>query len=449
MTAILVFILTVLALISVHEYGHFLMARWLGVKVIRFSIGFGKPLFRWVGKDQVEYVIAILPLGGYVKFLDSQEGQVDAKDREQDFNQKPLLTRFLVVLAGPLTNFLFAVLAFWLIFTVGMQQARPLIGKVTPASIAAKAGIQANTQIVQINQHPVRDWQAVVLTLVQYMGEKGALTITTKDSHSKISNHVLLLKNWQVNGLNPDPLQSLGLSPYLPTVPAMIAQIEPNTAAAKSKLQLGDKIVEMDKKPINDWFTLLRYVQAKPNQYISLTILRHKKLHQLVIKVGEKRVSLFKTVGFLGVAPKIAAMPANLFVTVKYPFYSAWWPALKESGSLIKFNAVVLWKMIKGEISLRGLGGPITIYQTAHMAFMDGLLVYISFLGLISVMLAFVNLLPIPGLDGGYFIFYLAEFIYGKPLSESTQRTVIRIGFIFLILVMINATTNDVFRLFS
>src|SRR3989338_6693229 len=366
--SIIVFIVTVLALVTVHEYGHFWVARKFGFKVQKFSIGFGKAIVRWFGKDGTEYVIAILPLGGYVKMLDEREGEVSPHLRHMEFNQKPVWSRFLVVAAGPGTNILFALIAFWLMFVIGVKQVKPVIGNVIPNSISAQAGLRSQQQIIGIDGKPMKDWQDIILAIVERMGEKGSMAIQVSNNDGSVKTHQLNLNTWDTGGLDPQPLMSLGFEPYQPFVPAIIANFDSKGAASKAGMKIGDKVLSVDGKKVKDWETFVRAIQNKPDAIVKLIVLRNKTRHIINVKTEQKRVSLNSRIGYIGVQGKWVPWSEDLKFEEKYSVFYAWIPAWQEVWRLFDFNAYVLWKLIRGQISLASLGGPITIYKAADVA---------------------------------------------------------------------------------
>lgn len=443
------FLFAILLLVSVHEFGHMWVARKVGVKVLRFSIGFGKPIFLWHGKDGTEYVIAWIPLGGYVRLLDEREMEVPAAEKHMAFNRKPLFSRFLVLLAGPLTNWLLAILLYWLVFMIGFEQVKPIVGKVIPASIAAQAGLQPGEQIIAVDNHKTLDWQKILLAVVNRMGETSSMQMqTVLPNGQQTKNYSLNIQHWTVNGLNPDPLEGLGIVPYQPAIPAVIAVIQKNSPADKAGLQVGDKILTLHGQPIKDWMDLMKYIQNHPGDVMQLLILRQGKEQLITAQIEAKRATNFKRYGFLGVGASPVDFPANMKVKQNYSIFSAWVPAVAETYSFSIFNFVMFGKMLVGHISLQGLGGPITIFTSAKDAFKQGVLIYISFLALLSTMLACINILPIPGLDGGHILFLGIEAIRGRAVPVATQLFVWRIGLIFLVAVMLQATINDLMRFF-
>lgn len=444
----LAFIITILVLVSIHEAGHFIVAKLLGVKVIRYSIGFGKAIFRYRGKSGTEYIIGFIPLGGYVKLLDEREVVVPQSELHAAFNRQPLWARALIVLAGPFTNFLFAVLAFWLMFMIGIEVLRPITGEIVPNSIAAQAGLQSNELITKVDGHITPSLQKVVIRIIERIGETSTLSIQTR-SANQYTDHLLNLHNWSVNALNPDPLQSLGIVPPRPFIPAIIDTVEELGPAAMVGLKAGDKILAFNNKPIKDWYQLLTLIQQNPSEKVTLTFERAGKIATMPIIVGHKLGLRFKKVGYLGVKAKIPAIPENLLTIRKYSPGVSFKIALSETWEYLLFNVIIIKKMILGQISLNTLGGPIAIFQTADLAFQQGVSIFLGFLGLISIMLGFINLLPIPGLDGGHLLNYLIELIIRRPLSIQYEIISVRIGFIILLTIMVIATFNDLLRLFT
>lgn len=435
-------IMAVFVVIVLHEAGHFAVAKAFGVKVLRFSIGFGKPLWSHVSRSGTEYVIALLPLGGYVRMLDDREMHVSQADSRHAYNRQPLLVRMAIVLAGPVTNFLLAVLVFWIIFLQGVAYIKPVIGKVTPQSIAEQSGLRAGDTITAINGHPIHAWQEVVTTLVGQIGDKQQIEITTQSQ-----THLLSLHDWRLKGNQPDPLENLGIVPFQPEFPAIVDKVLPASPAARNGLRAGDQIVALNKQPISDWPALADYIHHHPNQEISLTIKQNQTSRDVNIQLDNK-INKGQAVGYLGVEAKSPAWPKEMLETHHYSVLSAWAPAWLQSWELTTFNAAVLGKMIQGKISVQTLGGPITIFRSAGAASQAGLQAYLNFIAFISVTLAFINILPIPGLDGGHFLFQVIEGIIRKPISERYQMFFLRIGIILIVLLILQGTVNDIMRLF-
>lgn len=449
-TQIFAFLFAIFLLITAHEYCHFWVARRLGIKALRFSIGFGKPLWRWYGKNGVEYVIALLPLGGYVKLLDEREAPVAENEKHLAFNRQPLLNRTLVVLAGPVSNWLLAIILFWLMFVIGIEPLKSVVGKITPNSIAAQAGLKPGDQLLRIDGHATSTWPKALLAVVYRMGETDQMRITTQAKNSATAKtHTLNLATWKVDALNPDPLQSLGIAPYQPPMLPVIAEVKQGQAAQLAGLQVGDRIVKVNSQAITDWVDFIKFIRQHPDQKVKIVVQRDSKEKTFDIHVDHKLAANWKKIGFIGIVARAPEMPETMQLPQKYSPLTAWIPAITETVAFTKFNFVVFGKMLMGKISFKGLGGPITIFTSANNAFKQGLLVYIGFLAILSVMLACLNILPIPGLDGGHLFYFLIEAIRGRPVSVAAQLLAWRIGIVVLVLVMVQATVNDLLRLFQ
>lgn len=444
------FIITVLVLVSIHEAGHFLVAKLLGMKVLRFSIGFGKAFARFHDKKGTEYVLAWIPLGGYVKLLDEREVIVPKNEKHLAFNRQPLWARTLVVIAGPATNFLFAILVFWLMFMVGIQSLRPIVGSVVANSIAAKAGLQSGDEVIRVDNTATPSLQKVMIAVVERLGEKTVMTFETINPRTrKIAVHQLDLKNWTVSPLNPAPLTSLGIQPVRPEIPPIIAVIESNSPAKFAGFRPNDHILAINDQPIKDWYQFVEYIHLHPGKSVKITFKRENKILVSQLTIGKKISLGFQSSGYLGVQPKPVTFQSNILLMRKYPPLAALKNGVIETWQLTLFNFIILKKMILGQVSLGSLGGPITIFESANTALQQGIGVFLGFLAIISVMLAFINVLPIPGLDGGHLLNNLIEFVLQRPLSLRYEIISVQIGMFILIMLMLLATFNDILRLLS
>jgi regulator of sigma E protease len=358
--SIVAILVTIVVIIGFHEFGHFIVARLLGIKVLRFSIGFGKKLYAWHDKKGTEYVLAAIPLGGYVKMLDETEGPVAPHEMPLTFNRQPFYKKSLIVIAGPLFNFILAIFLYWLLFMIGFTTIAPLIGSTAPHSIAAAAGIKPQEEIISINGRSTRNWTSVMIQLLENVGDKKQLSMTTQvRSTGKLKNISLDLTHWHLDHLRPDPLSSLGIVPYVP-----------------------------DTK----W-------------------------------------------------------PPDLLRKIQYPPLLALYHASQDVSDFIRLNLMMLKKMLTGQISFQSLGGPITIFQGAGTSLNSGILPFLSFIAFISIAIGVINIIPIPGLDGGHLLIYIIELIIRRPLSVPAQELMFRIGFILLVLLAVQAITNDVMRI--
>jgi regulator of sigma E protease len=423
---IIAFLIAIFVLVLAHEFGHFWVARKLGTKVERFSIGFGKPLLRWQGKSNIEYVIAPILLGGYVKL------------NEESYQQKSVWRRMAIMLAGVTANIMLAILLFWLVFTIGIKVPKPIIGKVIPKSIAYQAGLKSGNEIKNVDGRDVFDWQGVTIAIISRMGDRNQLII---------NGHYLNLDKWEVNNLNPDPIQSLGIEPYYPAIPAVINKVMLDGPAKQIGLQPQDRILSINNQKIIDWYDFIKYIHKHPDQKVTLTIDRFGEYIVLTGVIGSKSGPGLKKIGYLGVASLPVKWPQDMFNEQHYPPWQAFYPALQRTWLLLNFNFIVLAKMLTGKISLHVLGGPITIFSAAEVAFKQGIVIYTEFLALLSVMLAFVNILPIPALDGGNFVFLLLEAIIRRPVPIKIQTFALRLGMIILAILIFIAIGNDLLRM--
>jgi regulator of sigma E protease len=447
--SIIAFLFAISILVLIHECGHFLVARFFNVKVLKFSIGFGKPLFSWKGKNYTQYLISAIPLGGYVKMLDTREEKVAYALLPFAFDRKPVWQRILVVLAGPITNIVFTIFTFWLIFLIGINSPKPIIGKVLPNTIVSQVGIKSGDEIISIANEKVTNWQDVMLKVFAQIGEKNVLPVSVKDQDNIIKNYDLDLKNWHLDMLQLDPLRDLGIEPYHPLLPTIINEIGKNSPAEKAGFLKNDKIIAIDNKNIQDWDEFVEYIKDRPKQQLNFSMERQGNKLQLQAITGWKFGNGWKKVGYLGINPIQKEWPKEYYVKQQYSIPLAFSHAFENTFVFLSFNFIVIEKLITGKISMLVLGGPISIFQSAAAALNQGIVVYFSFLALLSLMLAFVNLLPIPGLDGGYVIFLLLEAITKKPLPNSVQILIFRLGIIFLVLLMFQATLNDLMRLWK
>jgi regulator of sigma E protease len=446
---IFAFLFAITFLVSLHELGHFWMARLIGVKVLCFSVGFGKALWKHTSKSGTEYIIAMIPLGGYVKMLDGREQALTEQDKPYAFDHKPLLGRIAVVCMGPLMNFLIAIVAFWLIFFIGFKQVKPVIGKISPHSIAAQAGLPTGQQVIKVDNYLTPDWSKVMLAVISRMGESSQMQVKLLNPNTQTQqNYTLNLSQWQVDGLNPDPLGSLGITPYEPPIAPIIHEIAKDSPAQQAGLRIGDKVLQVNQQSVHDWVDFVKYIQDHPNQILDVQVQRDGHILVLQAIAAQKHVSLLKMIGYFGVGAAPPPLPADMEIMRHYSFWGAWAPAWQETVDFTAFNVKVIGKMVMGQLSLKGLGGPVSIFTSSTVALKQGFISYVSFLALFSVMLGFVNILPIPGLDGGHLLYFLLEAVRGKPLQISTQTLLWRIGIAILILLMCRAIINDVLRLF-
>lgn len=448
LVSILGILLTIFFVIGTHESAHFLMARLLNIKVLRFSIGFGKTLWRRQDKKGTEYVLALVPLGGYVKMLDENEEKVPRDELHLAFNRQPFYKKFLVVVAGPVTNILCALVLYWLIFVIGFVTIKPIIGSVNPRSIAAENGLRANQEIISIDNTPTATWTSILFRLIVHAGNQDHIKIEVKNlADNKTETHLLDVSNWHIDNLSPDPLASLGIIPYEPEIPLTIGVIQPQSPAASADLHIGDKIIAINKRPIKNWDEFIKIVINHPADTLTFTLERQGKILDLPVTLGYQRNLLLQKSGYLGVGPNFQ-WPKELLQKIQYNPLAAIPHAWQEICNFTYFNLLIFEKMITGKLSLQSLGGPITIFEIAGSALNYGLLSFLGFLAFLSISIGIINLLPIPGLDGGHLFIQTIEFIFRRQVPERALALLYRLGLIFILFILIQAIANDVLRLY-
>ncbi|CCQ09623.1 Membrane-associated zinc metalloprotease [Pseudoalteromonas luteoviolacea B = ATCC 29581] len=440
------FILALGILVTVHEYGHFWVARKAGVKVQRFSIGFGKPLFKWYDRLGTEYVIALIPLGGYVKMLDERVEEVSAQERHLSFNAKPVGARIAIVAAGPIANFLFAIVALALMYVVGVQSVKPVVGEVTPQSRAAFAGLQQYDLIQEINQQPVHDWQEVMFALMSALGEQN-LNVKVQDSQGRIAYRDLDITGWKLDQQDVPPTESLGMTPYRPAITLTIAQVGQDSAAKQAGIEVGDKILALNNQNITQWQQLVDVVQASPNIAINITVERDGQRLDITAIPTRQPAGNGAEHGVLGVAPSLEKWPSQYIETRHFGPLDSIVLGTQKTWELIALSFDMIGNLLTGQVSVKNLSGPVGIAVGAGNSVSYGLVAFLSFLALISVNLGVFNLLPLPVLDGGHLMYYLIELIRKKPVSEKTQELGFKVGAMLLLALTCFALMNDVARL--
>lgn len=436
-------------LIVAHEAGHFLVARWCGVKVLRFSIGFGKPILaRRFGRDETELALAAFPLGGYVKMLDEREGEVRPEELPRAFNRQPVWKRFAIVLAGPAANFLLAIFLYWALFVYGVEEPRPLLGAPVAASPAAQAGLQEGDLVRSVGGRPVATWSELRWELVRRALDKGSVAIEVVNRRQEISVRKLDLASVSMAEPEGDILQQVGFRFFRPQLPPILGKVSPGSTAAAAGLREGDRIVAIDGEQIADWARLVTLIREAPGRQITLEVARdgERLAVRLVPAVADERG---RRIGRIGVAVKDGLDRASLMTVVSYgPFESLQRAALQTWQTSV-FSLAVFGRMITGDVSWKNLGGPVTIADYAGQSARLGLSYYLKFLALISISLGVLNLLPIPVLDGGHLMYYIVEIIKGGPVSERAMEIGQQIGLALLAMLMAFAFYNDINRLIS
>ncbi len=441
------FIVAIAVLVAVHEFGHFWVARKLGVKVLRFSIGFGKALWSRTDRTGCEYVVAAIPLGGYVKMLDEREAPVVEAEQHLSFNRQPVWKRCLIVLAGPMANFLLAIGLFWALFSGSQQSFVPIVGKVKLDSMAAHAGLQAGQEIVAVDGVATPTRSAVLEALLARIGDTGDLAITVRYPDNSTSYELLVsLQHWLSGAEMPDPVESLGLQFYMPAF-VLVREVVPNSRAAQAGLQAGDIIETMNGHAVDDVDSWLDVVRSKPEQALNLGVRRGKTLQELVVTPAKVLDPQGKVVGQIGAQISSPPLDARYIREVRNTPIQALHQGIKETVSQSRLLLVTIKKLFVGYMSPKNLSGPLGIAKVAGDSAEHGLAVFCRMLAILSINLGVVNLLPIPVLDGGLLLLYLVEAAKGSPVSEKIQQLGSQIGMALIASLMLFAIYNDLLRL--
>ncbi|MCE2571463.1 sigma E protease regulator RseP [Motilimonas eburnea] len=437
------FIVALGILVTIHEFGHFWVARRCGVKVLRFSVGFGPSIYTFRAKDETEYTLAAIPLGGYVKMLDSRIEDVPTEQQHLAFNYQSVWKRIAIVAAGPAANFLLAIAAFWLVFILGTTSVKPMVPEVADNSPIAQAQIETPFEVIAIGDTKTPDWQEVNLALAGYIGED-QLTLSYIDpSSSRVKKADIDLTDWQFDPKQISPIESFGFKPYRPKVHLEIAQITPDSAAQRAQLQQGDIFVAANGQPLADWQQWVDIIRAHPEMALSVTIERQGSLIDVELVPGSREDNNGQLIGHIGVSPVVDSYPESYIVTTQYGPLAALGKGIEKTWGLTKLTFDTLGKLITGTISINNLSGPVSIAKGAGASASYGLVYFLGFVALISVNLGLINLFPLPVLDGGHLLYYCIELISGKPVPERIQEIGFRIGGAFILLLMSVALLND------
>jgi regulator of sigma E protease len=451
MLTIVAFLVTLSVLIAIHEYGHFQVARWCGVKVLRFSIGFGKPLFRKsFGKDNTEFVIAALPFGGYVKMLDEREGEIDAsEDLARAFNRQSVWRRIAIVSAGPAANLLLAIFLYWILFMHGVIGIKPILGEIQPNTPAAAANLKEGDLIQTVAGESTRTWQDVRWLLLQESLNAESVELEVMDQSGRLHASALSLQSIGRDDYESDFLDKLGLKPYQPEAPAIIGDLVGGGVAERSGLQPGDKVISANGESITNWEHFVTIIRKNPQKPIQLMIQRGEDVLALDI-VPESASEGGKRIGRIGaVGPMGEAVLGTYMTTISYGPLEALAKATGKTWETSIFSLKMLGSMITGDVSWKGVSGPVTIASYAGQSAHIGWKTFLGFLALVSISLGVLNLLPVPVLDGGHLMYYMVEIFKGSPVSEAAMELGQRIGLFLLGLLMIVAFYNDINRILT
>ena len=444
------FIVAIGILIAIHEFGHYWVARKVGVKVLRFSIGFGKPLWsKQINGGETEFVLAAIPLGGYVKMLDEREGDVDEADLDRAFNRKTLGQRFAVVAAGPVANFILAFVLYWLLFVIGVAGLKPIVGEVEKNSPLMLAGLQKGDEFISINGNDTPTLEVVRMALIGGVVDQEVVDIEVKQDGSLTRSFQLDLSDTPVDVISENLLQYLGFTPFRPKLPAVVSKVMPDGAGEAANILPGDEIIEVDGQPMDDWVAWATYVRAKANIPMNIIILRDniKVNVEIIPKLVDTQNG---SIGRVGLTPFVPDDFYNdMKATQHYGFVEAIGASLQKTWDMSILTLQMMGKLITGQASIENISGPISIAQYAGQTAQIGILPFLSFMAIISISLGVLNLLPVPLLDGGHLMYYTIEFFKGSPLSDDAQILGQKLGIMLLGTLMFIAVFNDIGRVFN
>jgi len=447
--SILAFLVVLGIVITFHEFGHYWVARKCDVKILRFSVGFGRPLWKkQFGEDKTEFVVGSLPLGGYVKMLDEREGTISENDKQRAFNNKSISQRIMIVAAGPVFNFIFAVAAYWLMYMVGVNDFKPLIGKINSSSIAAESGFKTGDEILAVDGNKTPTWSSVIDTTVTNIVTAREVIFTVRRGQFTEQQISLDLARISIDEMASGQLfNAIGLYPKRQFIPAIIGEIIPGGSAEDGGMRVGDKILGVDGQSVSDWMEWVMLIRAHPDQQLQVDILRGNEPLTLMIEPASVEEGKEK-VGKIGAGVEKSFLEDSSYLAVEsYSVIPAFLKALQKTSEMSILTLRILGKMVAGEASVKNLSGPVSIAQYAGKTAGLGFAAFLGFMAIISVSLGVLNLLPVPLLDGGHLLFYLIEIVKGSPLTESFQIAGQQVGLIVLLGLMSIALYNDVLRL--
>ena len=434
-------------LITFHEFGHFFVARRCGVKVLRFSVGFGKPIYRYVGKTGTEYTLAMIPLGGYVRMLDEREGNIPAELRDQAFNTKSVWQRIAIVAAGPVANFILAIVIYAIVALLGVQSVAPKIGFIDQNTPVSQTQIKAGDELVSLAGEPVASWEDVNLVLAGLIGKTGTIIVRYQpEGLGSLQEDTVELNRWLVGDEPSNLIRAFGLSPWQPEVLPIIAQVVDDGAASAAGFQAGDKILGINDQPVSNWQQVVALVQANPNKTLKVDVQRSQDFLELLL-LPKSTEQNGKTIGYAGLAVVPPKWDEDLIRERYYGPLEALSYGVAQTSKMVSLTVSSIGKMLQGLISVDNLSGPITIAKVASASADSGLQSFLKFMAYLSVSLGVLNLLPIPMLDGGHLLFFGIEAIRRKPVSEKIQSMAYRVGASLLFALMAVAIFNDIARL--
>lgn len=448
LTSILAFVVAIGLLVTVHEFGHYLMARLSGVKVLRFSIGFGKPLFSWHGKDGTEYVVAALPLGGYVKMLDSRETELEPGEESVAYNFQPRRRRLAILVGGPLFNFLFAILAYWAVFMIGVPGLKPVVGEIPADTPAAVAGFRAEDRIVSVAGEPTPTWQAANIALLEGILDHRELPVTVESEDGRRRQLLLHIDDPRPLTEPGALLPGLGLNQWIPEVAPVIGDVQDGSPAAAAGLRAGDVVIESGGRAISSPGDWIEQIQASAGKTLALVVERGDRRVTLQVTPHAVETESGETVGRIGAQVGFPEGVLERFYAVeRLGPLAALWRGVEQTGDFSLLTLRVLGRMVTGDVSLKNISGPINIANIAGQSASYGLVSFLVFLAVISISLGVLNLLPIPILDGGQILFLGLEAAKGAPLSPAAEAVGQKVGLVMLAIFMSLAFYNDIVRL--
>ncbi len=441
------FVIVLGIIVTVHEFGHFSVARGLGVKVRRFSVGFGTPLFSWKDRSGTEYVVAAIPLGGYVRMVDEREGEVLPEERPYAFNRKSVWARIAIVVAGPAANLLLAWVVYWGVFAAGVDAVRPVVGAVLPGTPAAEAGLAVGDEIRAVDGKATSSWQDVQIALLARAGETDAIELEVGPMGAARAQRRLQVpvSDW-LRDAAENPLADLGVEPYRPPLEPVLEEVVPGEPADTAGLRAEDRVLQVDGEPIDNWMAFVEAVRTRAGEPVAVTVARGDQQLTVRIVPGERRENGVP-IGYVGARVRPPVWPEQHLTEVRYPVWQAWWPALGKTWDMSAMTLASIQKMVTGLISVDNIGGPLTIARAAGASLSTGVEQLAMFIAYFSITLGIINLLPIPVLDGGHLLYFVIEAIRGRPLSPEIQMLGMRIGLVLLAVLMVFALYNDFSRL--